>query len=91
MCSRTEQQNKAYADLSTALDAVVRANVEAGERPPLDGYILTDYVVTVHYISYDDEGHSNTWTDVIDRDGDTPEYRIIGMLEYAKHIVLNAD
>lgn len=76
--SRTDEQQAADADLTTAIEAVNRAYFGDEAR------LLTDYVVVFAEQSWDDDGDQITAVGVNPRDGDLPIYRTLGLLDYAQ-------
>ncbi len=89
--TRNERQRKAHAVLNEAIHEVVMANAEANDNEDVEGYLLSDHIIVAHYIKYSDNGITSTFTTVIDRDGDTPDYRILGLLESGKLLITSPE
>ncbi|MEU0081380.1 hypothetical protein ABZY58_26060 [Micromonospora tulbaghiae] len=88
--SRTPEQVAADEALTAAIEQALLAYGDS------QAYVLTEYVVVTSQQRFDEEGNSITAIGFINRDGDVPYHRILGLLEYAatrtrKHIATDED
>jgi hypothetical protein len=82
---RTPEQVQADAALTAAVQA---AAVLYGWAPDA---VVTDYLVVLSAITYDETGEWSTDEGVMMRDGHLPEYRALGLAEYAVAALVDRD
>lgn len=85
--ARTPEQIEADARLTAAVEACARAY-----GVPLDeGYTLTDFVVVTESIRWDPNDNTayDEFHNILYQDGSTRSTVTLGLLELAKHMVVN--
>jgi len=83
--ARTPEQVQADAALTAAVQA---AAVLYGWAPDV---VVTDYLVVLSAITYDETGDWSTDEGVMMRDGHLPEYRARGLAQYAVDALTDRD
>jgi len=82
--ARTEEQKAADEALTAALEECHRVYFGADQ-----GVIMTDYLAVVAHQGIVGDGTSKTVISTLVRDGDIPNYRVLGLIEYAHSAMRN--